>query len=905
MTRLIQALAARPFSIVLVVLTLTALAVATLVDLRTLQLRLHIDPSFERLLPAHSDDLAVAERVRQQFGETNPVLLAVGFENVYTAPVLAQIEELTQKLARIGGVRQVLSLANAQNPVTDEFGINLSSFAQQARDDPAAVQTFAQAIADNPIYRGTLVSDDGRVAIFVLTLEGIDEVAFRQQHYTEKIRSLAQQVTGSDQVWVTGSPVVSAATTDAIFHMLQFTIPAIFVLVVLVLVVAFRNLLTVLLAGVNIAIALLWTLASAVALDLPLNMVTTLVPPLVTTLCLSYVVHLLAEYFHARRPEQNLARRARVYQRMGLSLLLSGATTVAGFLAMVPGSLPAIVQFAVLSSLGVGYSVLLTLLFLPAVLSLLGAHKSQRPLGEAFFIRKARKLALFDLKWRDWIIGISVLLIPINLYFASKIEVGTEYIKSFDPDTRVRHDYEAINTAFNGANLVSILIETYVNDALNNPALIAELDTLEDWLREQPEVGAVVSYVDHLKLINRNMNDGDPAFYRIPETATAVKQLLVFGGGDAIRRTLDARFASALITVRLKVDSSTIITDFVARTEARLQQMPPPLNGRVTGTPVLATRTVNEIASGQFTSLAIAFTVIWALLALLFTSARAAAIAMLPNMLPVVLYFGTLGLLGILLGPTTSLIACLVLGIAVDDTIHFLTRFTTEARARGNERLAIKRALSTVMRPVTFTTVALVLGFMVFLGSELDNQVEFGILAAFTLFLAWIADMTLTPALGSKMRLLTVWDLLRLDLGRAPQRTIPMLDGLTWWQARVFALMSNVEDYPKGTRVIVQGSSARDIYVLVDGLLQAWVDREGEHKVLSLMSRGATVGEAGYFGQKRTAHVDALTDVRLLRFDSHDLETLRRRFPWIAAVIYRNLNQIQAERMARMTRMVQ
>ena len=129
------------------------------------------------------------------------------------------------------------------------------------------------------------------------------------------------------------------------------------------------------------------------------------------------------------------------------------------------------------------------------------------------------------------------------------------------------------------------------------------------------------------------------------------------------------------------------------------------------------------------TSLTLASLAIWAMLALMFTSARAALLAMLPNLLPVGLYFGILGAFDIPLNPTNSLIACIVLGIAVDDTIHFLARFNADARAKANEKAAVKSALASVLRPVTFTVVALCLGFLVFTGSELQNQVQFGLLA--------------------------------------------------------------------------------------------------------------------------------------------------------------------------------
>jgi hypothetical protein len=270
----------------------------------------------------------------------------------------------------------------------------------------------------------------------------------------------------------------------------------------------------------------------------------------------------------------------------------------------------------------------------------------------------------------------------------------------------------------------------------------------------------------------------------------------------------------------------------------------------------------------------------------------------------VAIYFGTLGLLDISLNPTTSLIACIVLGIAVNDTVHFLARFNADARASGSEADALRSAMSAVLRPITLATVALCLGFLAFTGGELRNQAQFGALAAWTLFAAWIADMTLTPALGSRLRIITLWDLLRLDLGDSPQQTIPLFNGLTMRQARTFALLSRMEAVRVGTRLIQQGDLARDIYVVIDGTLEAYLEGDGERRTLNTMSRGTTIGEAGFFGQRRTANVDTLTPSRILRFDSDDLDRLRCRHPAIAAIIFRNLNQIQAERLARTTALV-
>jgi CRP-like cAMP-binding protein len=194
------------------------------------------------------------------------------------------------------------------------------------------------------------------------------------------------------------------------------------------------------------------------------------------------------------------------------------------------------------------------------------------------------------------------------------------------------------------------------------------------------------------------------------------------------------------------------------------------------------------------------------------------------------------------------------------------------------------------------------MGFMVLTTSTLRTQVEFGALAAFSLAVAWLIDVTLSPALCAGLRVVTLWDLLTLDLGASPQKSIPLFLGLSERQARIFTLMSDVREIPEGERLFAEGETGHDMYVILDGTLTASVERDGKRVELASVHRGDTVGEIGLFTGGRTADVRASSPARLIRFDPEDLERLRRRYPRTAVKVYRNLNQIQA---ARMTRTIQ
>ena len=271
---------------------------------------------------------------------------------------------------------------------------------------------------------------------------------------------------------------------------------------------------------------------------------------------------------------------------------------------------------------------------------------------------------------------------------------------------------------------------------------------------------------------------------------------------------------------------------------------------------------------------------------------------MLPNAVPVAIYFGTIVLAGIELNSTNGLVACIVLGIAVDDTIHYLARFGVEARRKADSALATVNTLRIVGRPVTYTSVALSLGFLVMTTANMSNWVEFGALGSFTLAIAWLVDVTFTPALASGLRIFSLWDVLSLDLGDAPERSIAIFKGLTARQARVVALLARIETVPAGERLLSLGDEGGVMYVIIDGTLSVSVQTDEGTVPFSTLTRGDVVGEVGLFGGTRSADVDVVSEARLLRLTEKSLDRLARRSPRIATRLLTNLNRIIGRRAA-------
>ncbi len=886
-------LIARPIRILAVIALVTAVAFAALVDLETRELRLWIDPSVEGLLPSDDPERAFADRVRRQFAGDAPIFIAVGTEpgeRVFSESHLTRVAQMGQRLAEIDGVHEIHSLATAQDLSADDESIDIKTFLASARAGLDA-DVLVRDAETNPLVWGTLVAPDRSMSSLVVTLKGVGDREFLERRIGEQFQVILDEERGAAPVWVTGLPVIKARTSEAILDDLVFAVPAITAVGGAVLFLAFRSFRGVLLPLVTIVLSLIWTLAALTASGRPLNLVTALVPPLILTVGLAYAMHLLADYAEACENAESGEdeRMNEALHGATLPLLVAGLTTTAGLGSLMLSPLPAIREFGALASVGTACTLLLSLTFLPAALCVLGRLRRGRPAPATDrFAQVGTALGRFDVRNRQALVVLAGVFLGVCLIGALQLEVGNVYIENFPEDAPVRVDYEVVRDNFAGANPLQILIAGEEPNEILDPEVLEDIADLQRWLESQPEVGSTASIADPLRLLNQRLIGRDA----LPDNAAAARQLLLFSGGERVRRFADSAYQTARIELRAKVDDSRSVGALLERIEARLAEMPRALDTRITGRSVLVNTALEQIALGQVQSILGAFLVIYAILATLFWSFRVGFLALVPNAIPVAFYFGTLGILGIPLDATTSLVACIALGIAVDDSVHYLVRFGSAARRTADETQGALTTLRAVIRPVTLTTLTLCGGFLVLTNSELQNQVLFGALAATTLAVAWLVDITITPALTAGAKVVTFWDILRLDLGPNPQKVIPLFEGLSGRQIRVFALMMDIRDLPDGRVLMAEGDTGvNDVYAVLEGELDVFVSRGGERLRARVARRGDLVGTLGYYAKHRTETVRATSDVKLLRIEERDLAELMRRYPRVAARIFQNLGR--------------
>ena len=890
----------RSAAISFVVLLIVLLAARIVVDLDKRSLAVTVDASIESLLPSEGEALQVYQDVRDKF-VGDDFLVAVWVSDDFFSPgVLQRFKQFTQALNKHADVTRVDSLATATYVSAEDDFTNIDEFLAELPQDDAAAAVLKRKALANRLFAGHLVSKDGRGALVAIHLTpGLSTTKLTER--VASLQALSSTYAETVENFITGPVVARLQTGQTLFSDIRVVFPLAILATVIVSLLGQRSVVGVLLPLAINLVSLLVTLALFIQAGHAFNFVTIIMPPVVFVVGFAYAVHIISDY--DRHRGLGLDKQSAIHEALNevfVPLTLTAFTTAVGFSSLAISNIETIQVFGTFSAIGTILSWLFSVLLVPLGLSLFSAKRSEGgTVGK--LVEFAPILAKFDLENRKTILFASFVTVLFAVIFANKIHVGTDYLNNFPRDSEIHQHFDMVNELFAGAVPIQIHIDSDIPDVFKNPDELQVLDQLQTWLLSQPEIGGVVSFVDYMKMLHTTFVPDVTEQNAIPGTFNLSDQLLALGAGDDARQFIDARYKSTLIQVRSNAVSTTDLGVLVERIEERLELLPAHLRGRVTGSSVILAQTMDEITRGQVLSLSGALLIIFIILSILFGSLKVGVIALIPNLLPIAIFFGLLGLTGITLNLATSLVATVALGIAVDDSIHYFSRFNTESRKLANEVEGVEKAIAGVIRPVTFTTAALCAGFLALLVSDLKNQVEFGLMAAITLFIAWLVDLIVSPALSSGLRFVTLWEVLAVDLGAEPNKKIPLFAGLTNRQARIAALFGKIEAFAPGDRILTFGEIGHEICIVVEGVVVAQVERDEGNRVLRAIHPGELFGEVALFTGTRTANIDALTDVRVLRLNRESLERIQNRYPKIAAQIFWNLTGTVSERLADVT----
>jgi hypothetical protein len=761
----------RPRAVLGAVLLLCAVAAGALVRLDPPGLRLEIDPSTEPLLPAGDPAIGIYRRAVRDFGDDQLFVVAMESEGgVFHAPELAALRRVGDAVSRLEGVRGVRSLLRVTSFHYDREAdaVEIRPLIEEIPEDPAELARLRERAISDPTYRRNLVSDDGRAAAINVSLRDLSDQALIRSDLDGRVRAILTAETAPGRRFhVSGRPHIKSRIYHTMTRDLAVLIPTAIAVLAGVLALATGTLRGVLLPLANVGVAVLWTFAAIALLGRPLTVLSVLLAPTLVAVGSVYGVHVVNRYEEevgegGTRPEVVL----RCMRRVIAPVLISGTTTAVGYGALLWTDVPAVFEVGAFSALGVGCVTALSLSALPAALVLLPLRRGSRPGARpevrlrlsariaAALDRGLERLALFTSRRAGAVILVWAGIAALAAVAVPRIAVDTDYLAFFDPESPVRRDFEAIDRLLAGAVPLYVVVEGDEPGRLRDPETLRRLEALQARLDAIPGVGRTFSFLEILRRLHRAVSGDDPAAEAIPATREGVAELLFMIPKSDVARFATVDQGAANFVVRTGAVGSAAMRELTQRIEAALADggVPEGMRAHVTGNAVLLDRAADAVAWNQAGAVGLAALAMFALLALGLGSAWLGLVAMVPNALPVLVFFGTLGAGAAPLSLPTSLIASAALGIAIDSTAHYLMRYRDERGLGLGPEAAVRRATLAVGRPVALAGAMLILGFGSVAASEFATLRQFGLLSAWTLGVCLLADLVLLPAILVRLR---------------------------------------------------------------------------------------------------------------------------------------------------------
>ncbi|MES9856632.1 MAG: efflux RND transporter permease subunit [Sedimenticola sp.] len=773
------------------VLLLAALFIAGLVS----QLpKLTMDTSTEGFL--HDDDPTLLQynEFREQFGRDELVIIAIESEAVFDLTFLKKLKALHGQLeSDLPYLDDITSLINARNTRGAEGQLIVEELLENWPENETALQEIRERAMDNPLYRNMLLSEDGTITTIIIktdaysggndegdvmagfddetdleTVATTDERPFLSDAENSELvntaRSITDQYRADDfRIHLAGTPVVADVLKRSMqSNMKRFMLIAI-VTIAFILALLFRRISGVLMPLLVVITSLLSTLGLMGLTGTAFKLPTQILPSFLLAVGVGASVHLLSIFYrNLQLGDSREEAIAHALGHSGLAIVMTSLTTAAGLASFSGAEVAPISDLGKIAASGIIIALIYTLVLIPALLSIFpikakvseSAHKRHALMDSIM-----EGIASFSVQRSRLVLTISLGLLIISLAGVAQIRFSHKPFTWLPETEPVRIGTDFIDSRLNGASSLEVIVDTGRENGLYEPQIMKGLEQLNRDVDRIDEgelfVGKTLSVADILKEINQALNENRADFYTIPDDRQLIAQeFLLFenSGSDDLEDFVDSRFQLARFTARMPWVDGILYNDFMSDIKNRFQTvLGEDVGITVTGMAALLGRTMHATMISTAESYLIAVAIITLMMVLLIGDIRIGLVAMIPNLTPIILTLGLMGWIGLPLDLFTMLIGSIAIGLAVDDTIHFMHNYRRYHQETNDVHEAVRQTLLTTGRALLVTSIVLSCGFFLYMFANMSNIRSFGLLTGFAILMALAADFFLAPALMKEL----------------------------------------------------------------------------------------------------------------------------------------------------------
>jgi len=731
-----------PKTIVLIASAITIVAIAFMPLLT-------VDVDFANYLNRKDPAVIVSDEARERFGSQIRIIVAIeDSQGVFRPETLALVEQLESALEDLPEVEEMVGPLSSKVIRGSETIIQIRSAAPngEAPQTPEDIETYRDLVLSDTALRDYVVSSTEKaLAIYLKPEANVDMVPFAAA--VEAV-VLAHETEGISFA-ITGVPYVNLTLQRSMKQDLRLFLPLVILVIIGVLFVSFRWTWGVLIPFAVVALSVLWVLGLMALSNVPITVVSFVLPVLLMAIGIADGIHVLSRYHEALRALDD-KRQAILdtMKAMKRPVVLTSLTTAIGFLSLLNAYMIPQRTFGLFTAVGILIAMILSLLLIPAILRLVKPPVPKKSSQHGLMGKMLGALVGKAIRYR-WVVLTGALV--LSLVFAAGIpllQIETSQRAYLGDGHSAVLSMDRLDELFSGSNQVMIVVDAGHRDGLKDPELLNKIVELEDFLEEHG-VKKTLSIAHIVREMNQRFHADDPAFYVIPDDQPTISQLLFlfsFQGGSLGSLALSDFSAGEIMgfhALQTGKEQIALVADVSAYLEENFEDGVVEMAGPTR----IQASMFSSIASSQLTSLATSIIAASVIVILLMRSFSIGIVSMIPLLFTVLFNFGVMAFAGKSLDIATLMISSITIGIGIDYGIHFIERYREELSKTLTSSQALTRSAQTAGTGIVYNALALALGFGIMMLSAFQGLQNFGLLIAMTMVVSATSAFVVIPAL--------------------------------------------------------------------------------------------------------------------------------------------------------------
>lgn len=713
-----------------------------------------------------SDDnpqMLAFEKLEKTYSKDDNVLFVLEPKdgNVFTPSTLAAVERITEMGWQVPYSSRVDSLSNFQYTHAEDDDLIVENLVEGATGLTSQQLDKIKRVALNePMLLNRSVSADGRVTGINVTVQlpgkrlelEMPKVVMHVDKMVATIRADYPDI----NLYMTGMVPLNNAFFSSSQKDMSTLVPLTFLIVIISA--------GLLLKGWTGTFATFWIIIFSIAsgmgfagwMGIKLTPPSAIAPTVILTLAVANAIHVLVTMFHHMR--EGFTKQESIVESLRVNMqpvFITTLSTVVGFLCMNFSESPPFHDLGNMVAVGMATSFFLSISFLPALMSVLPVRKPKQI--ESNHVSAMDKLAIFVINKRSQLLWGGAVVVIVLASFLPRNELGENFVEYFDKSIPFRADSDFVTKTLGGMYRIDYSLDTKEAGGISDPLFLRKVDKFSKWFERQPEVIHVNSITDTMKRLNKNMHADDERYYKLPENRNLSAQYLLLYEmslpyGLDLNNQINVNKSATRISVTIKNISTPEILELENRAQGWLANNAPELKTEGTSTTIMFSHIGKRNIVSMIQGTTIALFLVSLILIVALRSLKIGLISLVPNLVPAAMAFGLWGLLVGEVNVGLSIVTGMTLGIVVDDTVHFLSKYL---RARREKNLssedAVRYAFATVGTALWFTSLILIAGFLILTLSTFKLNSDMGLLTSVVITFALLADFLFLPPLLMKL----------------------------------------------------------------------------------------------------------------------------------------------------------